>query len=120
MPHQSFLDAIVQSLAIARLSRAHRDDGRRSPSLRVSELLFEIFAGRPRTRRDARAEACDSMPQPTIGEAILDCQVRLGVREREQLQLATLDANPLRASRTSMPPIATAIDREVRAARESR
>jgi hypothetical protein len=45
---------------------------------------------------------------------------RDGVREREQLQLATLDANPLRASRTSMRPIATAIGRKVRAARKSR
>jgi hypothetical protein len=39
---------------------------------------------------------------------------------REQLQLATLDANPLRASRTSMRPIATATSREVRAAGKSR
>ena len=43
-----------------------------------------------------------------------------GVREREQLQLATFGANPLRAGRTSMPPIATAIGREVRAGGESR
>ena len=45
---------------------------------------------------------------------------RDGVQEREQLQPATLDAAPSWATRTSMPPIATAIRREVRPARESR
>jgi len=68
---------------------------------------------------DARAEACDGLVQSTIGEAYWTVKSsRDGVREREQL--ATLGANPLRASRTSMRPIATAIGREVRAAGESR
>ncbi|GAA3100785.1 hypothetical protein GCM10010464_75280 [Pseudonocardia yunnanensis] len=37
-----------------------------------------------------------------------------------RLQFPTLDANPLRASLTSMRPIAAAISREVRAAGKSR
>jgi hypothetical protein len=100
------------------VSRARRDDGRRSPSLRASELLFEILRADGADDGDAHAEACDGLVSRLLAKLYWTVKSsRDGVREREQLQLATLGTNPLRASRASMRPIATAIGREVRARR---
>ena len=63
------------------------------PSLRACELLFEILRADGAVDGDARAEACDGLVRSTIGEAHWTVKSgRDGVREREQVQLASLGA----------------------------